>query len=134
MALSGGIPSRSSRHIRIFMGHRYLIQALGNNGVDGCLETNNMWRLQRNLDIDRRVEVNQMSGDVQYGLMYLHPIHTKNDIDPLPFQYNTSGQKHLLDKLKWDFMGHLISNHSTSRSDDRVRHLGSTKRSPSFRA
>jgi hypothetical protein len=28
-------------------------------------------------------------------------------------------------KLKWDFMGHLISNHSTSRSANRIRHLGS---------
>jgi hypothetical protein len=74
--------------------------------------------------------VNQTSGDVQHGSMHLHPVHTKNDIDPLAFQDDKSSQKHSPGKLKWDFTGHLISNHSTSRSVDRVRHLGSTENKP----
>jgi hypothetical protein len=69
--------------------------------------------------------VNQMSRDVQHGSMHVHPVHTKNDVDSLPFQDNRSSRKHSPDKLKWDFTGHLISNHSTSGSADRVRHLGS---------
>jgi hypothetical protein len=71
-----------------------------------------------------------MSGDVQHGSMHLDLVHTKNDIDPLAFQDNKSGRKHSPDKLKWDLMGHLISNHSTSKCVDRVRHLGSTKSKP----
>jgi hypothetical protein len=71
-----------------------------------------------------------MSGDVQHSSMHLHPIHIENNIDPLEFQDNKSGQKHSLRKLKWDFMGHLISNHSASGSADRVRHLGSTESKP----
>jgi hypothetical protein len=39
------------------MDHRYLIQALSNNSIDGCLEMSDRWQLQRNLAIDRRVEV-----------------------------------------------------------------------------
>jgi hypothetical protein len=112
------------------MDHRYLIQALGNNGVDGCLETSDRWQLQRNLTIDRRVEVNQTSGDVQHGSMHLHPVHAKNDIDSLTIQDDKSGGKHSPSKLKWDFTGHLISIHSASRSADRVRHLGSTESKP----
>jgi hypothetical protein len=50
-----------------------------------------MWQQQRNLDIDRRVEVNHMSRDVQYNSMHLHPVHTKNDIDPLAFQNDKGG-------------------------------------------
>jgi hypothetical protein len=50
-----------------------------------------MWQQQRNLDIDRRVEVNHMSRDVQYNSMHLHPVHTKNDIDPLDFQNDKGG-------------------------------------------
>jgi ABC-type lipopolysaccharide export system ATPase subunit len=57
--------------------------------------------------------------------MHLHLVHTKNDIDPLIFQDNKSGVKHLPSKLEWDFMGHLISNHSASESANRIRHLGS---------
>jgi hypothetical protein len=77
-------------------------------------------------------QVNQMSGDVQHGSMHLHLAHTKNDIDPLPFQDNKSGKKHLPSKLKWDFMGHLISNHSAPESADKVRHLGSTESKPNL--
>jgi hypothetical protein len=73
------------------MEHRYLIQALGINGVDRCLETSNRWKLQRNHAIDRRIEVNQTSEDVQHGTMHLHSVHIKNDIDPLTFQDNKSG-------------------------------------------
>jgi hypothetical protein len=68
--------------------------------------------------------------DIQHGLMHLHLVHTKNDIDPLPFQDNKSSQKHSSGKLKWDFMGHLISNHLASGSADRVRHLDSTESKP----
>jgi hypothetical protein len=64
----------------------YLIQTLGNSSIDRCLEVSDRWQLQRNLAIDRRVEVNQMSRDVQHYLMHLHPVCTKNDIDPLAFQ------------------------------------------------
>jgi hypothetical protein len=114
------------------MNHRYLIQALGNNGVNGCLGMRDRWQLQRNLAIDRRVKVNPTSRDVQHGSMHLHPVHTKNDIDSLPFQDNKSGRKHSPVKLKWDFMGHLISNHSASESADRVRHLDNTESNPSL--
>jgi hypothetical protein len=118
------------KHIRIFTDHRYLIQALGNNGVDGCSETSDRWQLHRHLAIDRRVKVNQMSGDVQYSLMHLHPVHAKNDINSLTFQDDKGGGKHSPSKLKWDFTNHLISNHSASQSADRVRHLGSTESKP----
>jgi hypothetical protein len=76
--------------------------------------------------------VNQMSRDIQHSSMRPHPVHTKNDIDPLTFQDNKSGRKHSPDKLKWDFTCNLISNHSASRSVDRVRHLGSTESKPSL--
>jgi hypothetical protein len=109
------------------MNHRYLIQAFGNNGANRCLETSNRWQLQKNLAVDRRIEVNQTSGDVQHDSMHLHLVHTENDIDPLAFEDNKSGQKHSPDKLMWDFMDHLISNHSASGSADRVRNLGSTE-------
>jgi hypothetical protein len=90
----------------------------------------NRWQLQRNLAIDRKIEVNQSSGDVQHGSMHLHPVHTENGIDPLAFQDNRSGQKHSPGKLKCNFTGHLISNHSASGSADIVRHLGSTESKP----
>jgi hypothetical protein len=109
------------------MNHRYLIEAPGINGVDRCLETSNRWQLQRNLAIDRRIEVNQTSGDVQHCSMHLHPVDTENDIDPLALQDNKSGRKHSPDKLKWDFMSHLISNHSASGSANRVRLLDRTE-------
>jgi hypothetical protein len=112
------------------MDHRYLIHALGNNGVDGCSEMSDRWQLQRHLAIDRRVEVNQMSGDVQHGSMHLHPVHAKNNIDSLTFQDEKGGGKHSPSKLKWDFMDHLSSNHSASGSADRVRHLGRTESKP----
>jgi hypothetical protein len=82
------------------MDHRYLIQALSNNSIDGCLEMSDRWQLQRNLAIDRRVEVKQMSGDVQHSSMHVHPVHTKNDIDFLTFQHDKSGQKQSPSKLK----------------------------------
>jgi hypothetical protein len=88
--------------------------------------------IAENLAIDRRVEVNQASGDVQHSSMHLHLVHTKIDINPLPFQDNKSGKKHSPNKLKWDFMGHLISNHSASESADRVRHLDNTESNPSL--
>jgi CRISPR/Cas system-associated protein Csm6 len=62
--------------------------------------------------------------------MHLHLVHTKNDIDLVALQDNKSGRKHSPGKLKWDFMGHLISNHSASESADRVRLLGSTESKP----
>jgi hypothetical protein len=74
------------KHIRIFMDHVYLIQTLVNSSIDRCLEVSNRLQLQRNLAIDRRVEVNQTSIDVQYNSMHLHPVHIKNDIDPLAFK------------------------------------------------
>jgi hypothetical protein len=90
-----------------------------------------MWHLQRNLTIGRRVEVNQKSGDVQHNSMHLHLVRTKNDIDFLTFQDDKSGRKHSLGKLKWDFMAHLISNHSASGSADRIRYLAQ-RVSPTF--
>jgi hypothetical protein len=103
----------------------YLIQTLSNSSIDRCLEASGRWQLQRNLAIDRRIEVNQTSRDVQHNSMHLHPVHTKNDIDPLAFQDDKGGRKRLPDKLKWDFLGNLISNHSASESANRIRHLGS---------
>jgi hypothetical protein len=67
------------------MNYMYLIQTLGNNSIDRCLEVSDWWQLQRNLAIDWRVEVNQTRRDVQHNLMHLHPVHTKNDIDPMIF-------------------------------------------------
>jgi hypothetical protein len=64
---------------------------------------------------------------VKSGCYNLHPVHTKNDIDPLIFQDNKSGVKHLPSKLEWDFTGHLISNDLASGCADRIRHLGSTE-------
>jgi hypothetical protein len=49
------------------------------------------WQLQRNLAIDRRVEVNQTSRDVQHNSMHLDLVHTKNDIDPVAFQDDKGG-------------------------------------------
>jgi hypothetical protein len=49
------------------------------------MEASDRWQLQRNLAIDRRVEVNQTSSNVQHNSMHLHPVHTKNNIDPLAF-------------------------------------------------
>jgi hypothetical protein len=94
------------------------------------LETSDRWQLQRNLAIDRRVEVNETSGDVQHSSMHLHLVHTKNDIDSLTFQDDKSGRKYSPGKIKWDFTGYLISNHSASGGADRIRHLGSTKSKP----
>jgi hypothetical protein len=74
------------KHIRIFTDHVYLIQTLGNSSIDRYMEMSDRWQLQRNLAIDRRIEVNQMSRDVQHNSMHLYPVHTKNDIDPLAFQ------------------------------------------------
>jgi hypothetical protein len=71
--------------------------------------------------------VNQTSGDVQHGSMHLHPVHTKNGIDSLTFQDDKSGGKHSPSKLEWDFMDHLVGNHSTSRSANGIRGCGSTE-------
>jgi hypothetical protein len=73
------------------MDHVYLIQTLGNSSIDRCLEVSDRWKLQGNLAIDRRVEVNQMSRDVQHNSMHLHLVHTNNDIDPLAFQNDKGG-------------------------------------------
>jgi hypothetical protein len=105
------------------MDYRYLIQALGNHGVDESLEMSDRWQLKRNLAIDRRVEVNQMSEDVQHSSMHLHPVHTKDDIDSLTFQDDKSGEKHSPNKLELDFMNHLIGNHSASGSANGIRGL-----------
>jgi hypothetical protein len=105
----------------------YLIQTLGNSSIDRCLEASDRWQLQRNLAIYSRVEVNQTGRDVQHNSMHLHPVHTKNDIDPLIFQDNKSGVNHLPSKLEWDFIGHLISKHSASESADRIKHFCSTE-------
>jgi hypothetical protein len=69
----------------------YLIQTLGNSSIDRCLEVSDRWQLQRNLAIDPRVEVNQMSRDVQHISMHLHPLYTKKDIDPLAFYDDKGG-------------------------------------------
>jgi hypothetical protein len=68
-----------------------------------------------------------MSRDVQHSLVHLHPFHTKNGIDSLAFQDNKTGQKHSPDKLEWDFMDHLIGNHSASGSANRIWHQCSTE-------
>jgi hypothetical protein len=65
--------------------------------------------------------VNQTSGDVQHSSMHLHPVHTKNNIDSLTFQDDKSGWKHSSSKLEWDFMDHLVGNHSASRSANKIR-------------
>jgi hypothetical protein len=108
------------------MDHMYLIQALGNNSIDDCLEMSDWWQLQINLAINRRVEMNQMSEDVQHSSMHLHPVHTKNDIDSLTFQDDKSGGKHSPNKLEWDFMDHLVGNHSASESVNGIRSWCST--------
>jgi hypothetical protein len=74
------------KHIWIFTDHRCLIQTLGNNSVNRCLETSDRWQLQKNLAEDRRIKMNQTSRDVQNSLVHLHLVHTKNDIDSLAFQ------------------------------------------------
>jgi hypothetical protein len=102
----------------------YLIQTLGNSSIDRCLEVSDRWQLQRNLAIDPRVEVNQTSRDVQHNSMHLHPLYTKKDIDPLAFYDDKGGWKHSSNNLKWDFTGHLISNHPASGTANRIRHLG----------
>jgi hypothetical protein len=71
--------------------------------------------------------MNQMRRDVQHSFMHLHPVHTKNNIDSLALQDNKTGQKHSPDKLEWDFMDHLISNHSASKSANRIWHWCSTE-------
>jgi hypothetical protein len=130
LEFDGSIRSHSwqiiGKQIQIFTDHRYLIQALGNSSIDRCLEMSDRWQLQRSLPIDRRVEVNQTSEDVQHDSMHLHPVHAKNDIDSLTFQDDKSGGKHSPSKLEWDFMDHLIGNHSASRSADRIRGWCST--------
>jgi hypothetical protein len=73
------------------MDHVYLIQTFGNSSINRCLEASDRWQLQRNFAIDRRVEMNQTSRDVQHNSMHLHPVHTKNDIDPLAFQDDKGG-------------------------------------------
>jgi hypothetical protein len=80
------------KHIRIFTDHVYLTQTLGNSSIDRCREASDRWQLQRNLAIDRRVEVNQTRRDVQHNSMYLHPVHTKNDIDLLAIQDDVTPQ------------------------------------------
>jgi hypothetical protein len=92
MALSGGILGRSSGNTSGYItDHVYLIQTFSNSSIDRCLEVSDRWQLQRNLAIDRRVEVNQTSRDVQHNSMHLQPVHTKNDIDPLAFQDEKGG-------------------------------------------
>jgi hypothetical protein len=71
--------------------------------------------------------VNQMSRDVQHSSMHLHPLHIENDINSLTFQNDKSGWKHSPNKLKGDFMDHLVGNHSASGSANGIRHLGSTE-------
>jgi hypothetical protein len=105
----------------------YPVQTLGNSIIDRCLETSDMWQLQRNLAINRRVEVNQTTGDVQHSSIHLHPVHTKDDINSLTFQDDKSGWKHSPNKPEWDFMNHLIVNHSTSGSANRIRGWCSTE-------
>jgi hypothetical protein len=73
------------------MDHRYLIQTLGDNIINRCLEMSNSWQLQRNLAEDRRIKKNQMSRDVQKSLVHPHPVHTKNVIDSLAFQDDKTG-------------------------------------------
>jgi hypothetical protein len=71
--------------------------------------------------------MNQMSRDVQNSLVHLHPVHTINIIDSLAFQDDKTGQKHLPNKLKWDFTDHPIVNHSASGSADRIWYFCSTE-------
>jgi hypothetical protein len=46
--------------------------------------------------------MNQTSEDVQHSFVYLHAVHTQNNIYPLTFQDNETGREHSPDKLKWD--------------------------------
>jgi hypothetical protein len=90
MALSGGIPDRSSGNTSGYSWTTCIssrLLAITNR----CLKTSDRWQLQTNLTIDRRVEVNQMSRHAQHNSMHLHPVHTKNDIDPLAFQDDKGG-------------------------------------------
>jgi hypothetical protein len=71
--------------------------------------------------------MNQTGIDIQHSLVHLHLVHTKNGVDSLAFQDNKTGRKDTPNKLEWNFIDHLISNHSTSRSANRIRHLCSTE-------
>jgi hypothetical protein len=102
------------KHIRILTDHRYLIQTLCNNSVNRCLETSNRKQLQRNLVVSERIKMNQTSRDIQYCLMPHHPAHTKNNIYPLAFQDDKTGQNCSPNKLEWDFTDHTIGNHLPS--------------------
>jgi hypothetical protein len=104
------------------MDHRYLIQTLGNNNVNRCLETSDKWQLQRNFGEIMRIKMNQMSKDVQNNLVPLHPVHIQNHIYSLTFQDDEAGQKHSPDKLKWNCTDHMISNHSTLGSGNEIRY------------
>jgi hypothetical protein len=67
--------------------------------------------------------MNQTSRDVQNNLVHIHLVHTKNNINSLAFQDDKTGWEHSPDKLKWDFTGHPIGNHSASGSADRIWHF-----------
>jgi hypothetical protein len=69
----------------------------------------------------------QTSRDIQHSLVHLHPVHTENDINSLAFQNDKSGWKHSPSKLEWDFMDHLVGNHSASESANGIRGLHSTE-------
>jgi hypothetical protein len=71
--------------------------------------------------------VNQTSRDVQHTSMHLHPVHTENNVNFLTFQNDKSGWKHSPNMLEWDFMDHLVGNHSASGGANGIWHLGSTE-------
>jgi hypothetical protein len=110
------------KHIQIFMGHRYLIQTLGDNIENRCMEMSNKWQLQRNHTEDRRIKMNQTSRDIQNNLVPLHPVHTENDIYSLTFQDDETGLKHSPNELKWNCMDHTIGNRSASGSGHGIRY------------
>jgi hypothetical protein len=56
--------------------------------------------------------MNQTSRDIQYSLVPLHPVRTKNNIYPHTFQDDKTGWEHSSDKLKLDCTDHVIGNHS----------------------
>jgi hypothetical protein len=69
--------------------------------------------------------MNQTSGDIQYNLVPLHPVHTKNNIYPLTFQDDKTGREHSPDTLDWDCTDHTIGNHSASGSANGIWYFSS---------
>jgi hypothetical protein len=71
------------KYIQIFTDHLYLIQTLGNNSVNRCLEMSNRWQLQRNLAVDRSTKRVEMSNIA--WCIFIQCI-SRNTLIPWPFK------------------------------------------------